>query len=126
MPGVPNEALLKVDHHHEELGLCKKVPSLFSSFVDAFVDYAVGGQVLAKPPAPPPSDSDDGVKLEDRTWLPPAERIIAIGDVHGDLAKARAALQVAQVMDENDHWIGGETVVVQVLFSHVYCCCGSL
>ena len=49
-----------------------------------------------------------------RTWLPAAKRLIAIGDIHGDLAKARAALQVAQVIDEHDRWVGGETVVVQV------------
>ncbi|KAH9539153.1 hypothetical protein CY35_15G043600 [Sphagnum magellanicum] len=48
------------------------------------------------------------------TWLPAPERLIAIGDIHGDLSKARAALRVAQVLDANDHWIGGKTVVVQV------------
>jgi hypothetical protein len=50
------------------------------------------------------------------TWLPAPERLIAIGDIHGDLSKARAALRVAQVLDANDHWIGGKTVVVQVGF----------
>lgn len=128
MPAVA-EALQYVD---QEPGLCKQVPSLFSSFVDAFVDYAVGGQVLTKsapPSVPSPTASDAAAvsKLDDavpsivskeetglRTWLPPAQRLIAIGDLHGDLAKARAALQVAEVIDENDHWVGGETVVVQV------------
>lgn len=49
-----------------------------------------------------------------RTWLPAAKRLIAIGDIHGDLTKACAALQVAQVIDEHDRCIDGETVVVQV------------
>lgn len=119
---MPAEAL-----QEQQPGLCKQVPSLFSSFVDAFVDYAVGGQVLTKSNDPKPvsavvSKLDElaaPVSKEEpaglRTWLPPAQRLIAIGDLHGDLAKARAALQVAQVIDENDHWVGGETVVVQVI-----------
>jgi hypothetical protein len=41
------------------------------------------------------------------------ERIVAIGDLHGDLNAARAALQLARLIDEEDNWIGGETVVVQ-------------
>jgi hypothetical protein len=56
------------------------------------------------------------------TWLPAPERLIAIGDIHGDLSKARAALRVAQVLDANDHWIGGKTVVVQVGFCPLLCC----
>ena len=54
-----------------------------------------------------------------RTWLPAPERLIAIGDIHGDIAKARAALRIANVIDENDEWVGGETVVVQVYEKHL-------
>ncbi|KAG0627273.1 hypothetical protein M758_2G188000 [Ceratodon purpureus] len=114
---------------HKEPALCGQVPSLFSSFVDSFVDYAVAGQVLGKPAVPPSVETNalDAAftKLDVappvvghgeglRTWLPAAKRLIAIGDIHGDLAKARAALQVAQVIDEHDRWVGGETVLVQV------------
>lgn len=45
--------------------------------------------------------------------LPPADRVVAIGDVHGDLAAARRALRLAGAIDENDRWRGGELVVVQ-------------
>ncbi|KAF3611872.1 hypothetical protein DY000_02044621 [Brassica cretica] len=46
----------------------------------------------------------------------PSRRIIAVGDLHGDLSKARDALQIAGVLssDGKDHWIGEDTVVVQV------------
>ncbi|KAG2267581.1 hypothetical protein Bca52824_062136 [Brassica carinata] len=46
----------------------------------------------------------------------PSRRIIAVGDLHGDLRKARDALQIAGVLssDGKDHWIGEDTVVVQV------------
>lgn len=40
-------------------------------------------------------------------------RVVAIGDLHGDLAVARRALQIGRVLDEADHWIGGNSVVVQ-------------
>ena len=43
-----------------------------------------------------------------------APRIVAVGDLHGDILSARMALQLAGVMDADEHWIGGETVVVQV------------
>jgi hypothetical protein len=40
-------------------------------------------------------------------------RLVAIGDLHGDLAAARAALRAAGAIDNNDRWIGGDLVVVQ-------------
>lgn len=41
------------------------------------------------------------------------ERIVAIGDLHGDLNAAKAALRLAGAIDEVDRWIGGGLVVVQ-------------
>jgi len=49
-----------------------------------------------------------------RLRYPAAERVVAIGDVHGDLDAARRALLLAGAIDGNDHWDGGELVVVQV------------
>lgn len=46
--------------------------------------------------------------------MPAPERLVAIGDLHGDLQKARRALRLAGVVDEKDRWVGGKTVVVQV------------
>lgn len=40
-------------------------------------------------------------------------RIVAIGDLHGDLEAARAALRLAGAIDEADQWIGGELSIVQ-------------
>lgn len=40
-------------------------------------------------------------------------RIVAFGDVHGDLEAARGALRLAGAIDEDDHWIGGDLIVVQ-------------
>jgi len=40
-------------------------------------------------------------------------RVVAFGDVHGDLDATRAALRLAGAIDSRDHWIGGPLTVVQ-------------
>jgi hypothetical protein len=45
--------------------------------------------------------------------FPATDRLVAIGDLHGDLAVTRAALRLAHAIDEYDRWIGGKLVVVQ-------------
>ena len=46
--------------------------------------------------------------------LPAVERIIVIGDLHGDWNMTIESLKVAKVIDNNLQWIGGKTHVVQV------------
>lgn len=46
--------------------------------------------------------------------FPAADRIVAVGDLHGDLASTREALRLAGAMDEKDRWVGGKLVLVQV------------
>ncbi len=41
-------------------------------------------------------------------------RVVAIGDLHGDLAAAEQALALAGVVDDSGNWIGGTTTVVQL------------
>ncbi|HWN69378.1 MAG TPA: metallophosphoesterase, partial [Haliangium sp.] len=45
--------------------------------------------------------------------FPAAPRIVAIGDLHGDLAAARRALTLAGAIDASERWIGKDLVVVQ-------------
>jgi hypothetical protein len=45
--------------------------------------------------------------------LPAPKHLVAIGDLHGDLGGARAALRAAGAIDADDHWAGGDLVVVQ-------------
>ena len=46
--------------------------------------------------------------------LPAAKRVVAIGDLHGDLGGTRAALRAAGAIGtDDDHWAGGDLVVVQ-------------
>lgn len=44
---------------------------------------------------------------------PAPKRLVAIGDLHGDLDATRRALKLAGAIDDTDKWIGGELVVVQ-------------
>lgn len=48
----------------------------------------------------------------------PGQRIVAIGDVHGDWDQTLHALRIAGVLNSEDEgeprWVGGNTVVVQV------------
>ncbi|PRQ40418.1 putative protein-tyrosine-phosphatase [Rosa chinensis] len=99
---------------------CKDVPSLLTSFVDTFVDFTVSGHFLlpenpiplaqnytdatTTPPPPPPL----------QTFYPPQDRLIAIGDVHGDLDKTKQSLRLANLIDQSDKWVGGSATVVQV------------
>jgi hypothetical protein len=46
--------------------------------------------------------------------LPPVKRIIAFGDVHGDVYALKRALRLGKLIDRKDNWIGGRTVLVQV------------
>lgn len=62
-------------------------------------------------PAPTPAASCQLAPLPDR--LPAAERVVAIGDLHGDLGAARAALRAGGLIDAQDRWSGGATVAVQ-------------
>jgi hypothetical protein len=43
-----------------------------------------------------------------------AERIVVIGDLHADIGAARSSFQLARAIDENDNWIGGDLIVVQM------------
>jgi len=41
-------------------------------------------------------------------------RIVAIGDLHGDLENARLVLKAAHVIDDHDEWIAGNDTLVQL------------
>ncbi|KAJ0463484.1 putative protein-tyrosine-phosphatase [Helianthus annuus] len=83
---------------------CKNIPDLVSSFIDTFVDFTVAGIFLPDPPSPPFS----------QTTYPPPDRLIAVGDLHGDLSKTQQALRLAGLIDAGDRWSGGSATLVQV------------
>ena len=52
-------------------------------------------------------------RAQQDTWTG-VERIVAVGDVHGDYEQFVKALRAAEVVDENANWIGGKTHLVQL------------
>jgi hypothetical protein len=84
----------------------KEFPSLWNSFVHALVDT-----LQAQGPAAARLTSQHE---EPPTVLPAAARVVAIGDLHGDLDKARRAFRLAGLIDAADRWAGGAATVVQV------------
>ncbi len=63
---------------------------------------------------PVKADATPKVSGETKTWkFPAADRVVAIGDVHGDFKATRDALRIGGLIDGDDKWIGGKTVLVQ-------------
>ncbi|XP_078155777.1 shewanella-like protein phosphatase 2 [Carex rostrata] len=92
-----------------EAPTCANLPHSLSAFIDAFVDFSVSGLFLpssatatASPSLPP-------------ARLPPASRLVAIGDLHGDFQKSIQSLSLAGLIDPASlRWVGGSSVAVQV------------
>jgi hypothetical protein len=73
----------------------------------------VGRAADARAPAAAPAG--DGCAVEVGSAVrPAAKRLVAVGDVHGDLAATRAVLRLAGAIDDADAWIGGDLAVVQL------------
>ncbi|XP_073154697.1 shewanella-like protein phosphatase 2 [Henckelia pumila] len=87
---------------------CGLLPSLLSSFVDTFIDFSVSGGLFL----PPDPLNNSNTPLQ--TVFPQPSRLIAIGDLHGDLIKSKQALRLAGLIGPDDHWSGGSATVVQV------------
>ena len=52
--------------------------------------------------------------ISEKNVLPAVDRIIVIGDLHGDMNETIKSLKLAKVIDNKLNWIGGKTVVVQI------------
>ena len=75
-----------------------------SAFLSAFVDFTVTGAISSPPPKKESSN---------QYIFPKAARLIAIGDLHGDVSAAQRAFRLGGLVDEDGHWRGGTTVCVQ-------------
>jgi len=58
--------------------------------------------------------ADEEPDIEVPTFFPPADRIVAIGDVHGDVDALSGCLKLSGIIDDNESWIGGTTHLVQL------------
>lgn len=80
-------------------------PAVPSAAPEATTSLAVTAPPSASAPPPPPLDSS--------SRFPTADRIVAVGDLHGDLKATRRALVLAGAIDAQDRFIGDKLVVVQ-------------
>ena len=98
---------------------CEDIEKIWDGFVDAFVGtlHAQGGAGCASR-APCFSDDDGkggGTKeIETRNRRTARERVVTIGDLHGDLEQTKRAFRACHLTNSKDKWIGGKTTVVQV------------
>jgi hypothetical protein len=92
------------------LGCERKVPDEPPQTTPAVTRETAKSAVAPKPRAPsaPLPPVPDVV-----TRVPMPERVIAIGDLHGDLAATKRALALGGLMNEAGRWIGGKSVLVQ-------------
>lgn len=77
---------------------------------------AVASGLVSGPAAGPSSSASAALTISafpSRISRPAAARLVAIGDLHGDLAAARRALKLAGAIDDKDAWVGGALVIVQ-------------
>ncbi len=69
------------------------------------------------PPGTPPPvathETPSSPGLQRPTRFGGAARIVAVGDVHGDLSATKRVLRLAGLINEADRWSGGTTVFVQ-------------
>ena len=68
---------------------------------------AAADQAPAAEPAPCPDLADAP------STLPAPERLVAIGDIHGDIDALREVLTLIGAIDSEDDWAGGALVIVQ-------------
>jgi hypothetical protein len=61
-----------------------------------------------------PFSSKDEEFVVEPTFYPAVDRIIAIGDVHGDVKALRSCLRIAGLVDDADRWTGGTAHLVQL------------
>lgn len=106
-------------HHHSH------VLQAWNGFINSFIDTVHARAPTAAPPTqpaqvcvhPPPVTKPNHTHSQSvalPSVLPAVRRLIAIGDLHGDLDKAKASFRLGGVINDKEQWVGGDTVVVQV------------
>ncbi|KAF3963896.1 hypothetical protein CMV_011771 [Castanea mollissima] len=109
----------KPNNINSALTTCQQVPNLLSSFVDTFVDFSVSGGLFLPnyqntPHSNAPVDNQNYENALKTRYPTPPSRLVAIGDLHGDLEKSKEALRLANLINNSGDWTGGSTTVVQI------------
>lgn len=87
--------------------MTRRIPTITASRRACFV--SVGAFVsFAQRPTSTPAAVENGIPR-----LPMPERVVAIGDIHGDCRALARVLRLAGLMQDG-HWSGGSDVLVQI------------
>ena len=89
---------------------CRKTPAASE---DDNHQLAAVQSVAAPKPTERRAPAELPVAETNTSRAPAAPRVVAIGDLHGDLKAARRAFVLAGATNDKDQWIGGQLVVVQ-------------
>lgn len=93
------------------------MPRIFALTLACFALYVACSREREPAPAPVPKQSVQPASVPVLARVPMREplsqRIVAIGDLHGDFNATRGALRLAGAIDVSEHWSGGKMVLVQ-------------
>ena len=95
-------------------GMIASLPTVVDALVDAVCSRRSLPQALETARLERSQREKWQRKEGDGHGVPGARRVVAIGDLHGDIEKTRQAFRVGGLVDEKDAWVGGDTVAVQV------------
>lgn len=90
---------------------CSRTPEAKPDAPEAKPDAPAPTPVAAPPT--PSTVTPPAAPLPASFKLPASARLVAIGDIHGDLTALRGALRLAGAIDSDDRWIGKDLTVVQ-------------
>lgn len=87
-----------------------------SAAIAALIVVAASGcgrDKVSEPVPRPAASAAPSPAPEPLARIPAPARIVAIGDLHGDMTATRAVLRLAGAIDDKDRWAGGSLMVVQ-------------
>lgn len=97
------------------MSLLRWVPAAFAlSALACGGDASSGSAATPVVPVARAESPREGAQAQRPPRRSDPRRVVAIGDVHGDLAAGLAALRSAGLIDASAHWSGADTVMVQV------------
>ena len=114
----------------QQHGFCSRTfPVIWSKFIHSMTESYLSKSTFVPRSVSKSSECGDMVKAMEPlygcdvpagraarppTFLPKVDTLIAIGDVHGDISKAKRAFRLAGLIDDAGSWVGGKAVAVQV------------
>ncbi len=88
--------------------------ALIAVLIAAVVSLCEGREAAPIQAPAPATAGTEAVASSAALSTPWPHRIVAVGDLHGDLAHTRESLRLVDVIDASDHWAAGNATFVQI------------